>query len=116
MKTAGREAGKYCTIVKKIDENFVMVTGPKEVTGIRKRKCNIEHLEPTEIMIKIKADETDASISKEYEKEGVFSKLKFQKRERVKEKTEKPKEEKKEVKKDSKKETAKEKKPKAKKE
>ncbi len=42
VKTAGREAGKYCVVLEVVDKNFVIVQGPK----VRKRKCNIAHLEP----------------------------------------------------------------------
>lgn len=44
-KTAGREKGLYCVIVEKLDDNFVIVSGPKTVTRVRRRKCNIAHLD-----------------------------------------------------------------------
>ncbi len=50
VKTAGREAGKYCVVLEVVDENFVIVQGPK----VRKRKCNIAHLEPLPEKIEIK--------------------------------------------------------------
>ena len=53
LKIAGREAGKYCVIVEPVDESFVLITGPKSITRIKRRKCNIEHLEPTSEMLKI---------------------------------------------------------------
>ncbi|MEM5790964.1 MAG: 50S ribosomal protein L14e, partial [Candidatus Aenigmatarchaeota archaeon] len=34
LKIAGREAGKYCVVLKKIDDNFVLITGPKSLTGV----------------------------------------------------------------------------------
>ena len=46
VKTAGREAGRYCIVLKKEGEMFVLVPCPKEVTGVRQRRCNIAHLEP----------------------------------------------------------------------
>ncbi len=42
VKIAGREAGRYCAVLDVIDNNFVVVEGPK----VRKRKCNVAHLEP----------------------------------------------------------------------
>ena len=36
MKTAGREAGKYCVILKKEDANFMLVTGPRELTQVKR--------------------------------------------------------------------------------
>ena len=50
IKTAGREAGKYCVVLEVIDENFVIVQGPK----VRKRRCNIAHLEALPEKIEIK--------------------------------------------------------------
>ena len=43
VKTAGREAGKICVIVDILDKNFVIVDGL-----VKRRRCNIKHLEPTE--------------------------------------------------------------------
>ena len=40
MKIAGRDAGRAGLIVEVIDKNFVVVDG-----NVRKRKCNIRHLE-----------------------------------------------------------------------
>jgi len=99
VKTAGREAGKHCVIVKKIDEKFVMVTGPKEVTNVRRRKCNIHHLEPLMIKIDIKPDASDEEIIKVYEKEKIYEKLGIEKPKPKPKKEEKPKETKPEKKK-----------------
>ncbi len=75
VKTAGREAGRYCVIVKKVDANFVMVTGPKSVTKVRRRKCNIDHLEPLMEKISIKADASDEEVAKVYKSDGILAKL-----------------------------------------
>ena len=75
MKVAGREAGSICCVVKPIDKTFVMVTGPKLVTGIKRRKCNIEHLEPTEIKLDVKADATDDEIIEAYKKSNILTKF-----------------------------------------
>ncbi len=99
VKTAGREAGKHCVIVKKIDEKFVMVTGPREVTNVRRRKCNIHHLEPLMIKIDIKPDASDEEIIKVYEKEKIYEKLGIEKPKPKPKKEEKPKETKPEKKK-----------------
>jgi large subunit ribosomal protein L14e len=75
MKIAGREAGKYCVVLTKAKDNFVQITGPKVLTGVKRRRCNVEHLEPTEYMIKIKEEETDNVVISTLKKEGFFSKL-----------------------------------------
>ena len=62
VKTAGRTAGKFCIVTKLIDDNFVEITGPKELTGIKKNKCNIKHLEATENTIKINDNADDKTI------------------------------------------------------
>ena len=40
LKTAGREAGSYCVVLKKVDKEFVLVTGPRAVTSVRRRRCS----------------------------------------------------------------------------
>ncbi len=53
VKLYGREAGRKCVIVDIIDENFVVITGPKNLTGVRRRKANIDHIEPLDKKIEI---------------------------------------------------------------
>ncbi|MEM5874937.1 MAG: 50S ribosomal protein L14e [Candidatus Aenigmatarchaeota archaeon] len=74
-KIAGREAGKYCVVLKKIDENFVLVTGPKQITGVKRRKCNITHLQPTEYKIEIKEEASDEEVAKVMDEQGILTKL-----------------------------------------
>ena len=62
MKTAGREAGKYCVVLKKEDPGFVLVTGPRSLTKVKRRKCNVHHLEPLVEKVKIKAEASDAEV------------------------------------------------------
>lgn len=88
IKTAGREAGKYCVIVKKVDENFVMITGPKSLTRVKRRRCNINHLEPMAEKIDIKSDASDTDILKAYQEASIFVKLGMEKPKKAKEKPE----------------------------
>ncbi len=62
VKIAGREANRACVVVDIIDENFVLVTGPKAVTGVKRRRCNIKHLEPTKYKIDIKRGASDKEV------------------------------------------------------
>ena len=39
-KLLGREADKNCVIVEVVNKNFVVVSGPKELTGVKRRRCN----------------------------------------------------------------------------
>jgi large subunit ribosomal protein L14e len=64
IKTAGREKGKKCVIVDVIDKNFVLITGPKSLTGVKRRRVNIKHLKPTEEKIKIKKGASDEAVLK----------------------------------------------------
>jgi len=64
VKLTGREAGKKCVVVDVVDRNFVLVTGPKQVNGVRRRRVNINHVEPTEHKINIKRGESDEEVAK----------------------------------------------------
>lgn len=64
VKTRGREAGRRCVILDIIDRNFVLVTGPKNVTGVRRRRANINHLRPTDEIIKIRRGASDEEVYK----------------------------------------------------
>jgi large subunit ribosomal protein L14e len=79
LKIAGREAGKYCVIVKKIDEKFVLVTGPRNVTRVKRRRCNIGHLEPLQETIKIRSDAPDEDVEKAFEAGSIYTKLSIEK-------------------------------------
>ncbi|MEM4700191.1 MAG: 50S ribosomal protein L14e [Candidatus Nezhaarchaeales archaeon] len=72
VKTAGREAGLKCVIVDLIDENFVLVTGPKDVSGVKRRRANIGHLMPLERVLKIQRGASDEEVRKALEAEGML--------------------------------------------
>ncbi|MCF8884178.1 MAG: 50S ribosomal protein L14e [Nitrososphaerota archaeon] len=67
VKTAGREASRKCVIVSVIDKNFVVVTGPKTLTGVRRRKVNIAHLAFTPYRINIPENASDEEVLKALE-------------------------------------------------
>jgi large subunit ribosomal protein L14e len=62
VKLAGREAGRKCVIVDIIDKSFVLITGPKEVTGVKRRRTNVNHIEPLRDKIKIKRGASDEEV------------------------------------------------------
>lgn len=100
MKIAGREAGKYCIVLKKEEPGFVLITGPKSLTKVKRRKCNIHHLEPLVEKIKIKAEASDEDILKAYKEANLLEKLGLKvKVEKKAEHKKEPKAEKNEVKK-----------------
>ncbi len=71
LKVAGREAGRKCVIVDIIDENFVLITGPKSLTGVKRRRVNIKHIEPLDKRIKIKRGASDEEVLKAIAEEGL---------------------------------------------
>lgn len=62
VKTVGRDARKNCVVVDILDKNFVLVTGPEALTGVRRRRVNIKHLEPTTEQVKVKRAATDEEV------------------------------------------------------
>ncbi len=76
VKIAGREAGHKCVIVDLIDKNFVLATGPKEVTGVKRRRVNISHIEPTKDKIDIDRGVSDEDIAKALDASGKTEEMK----------------------------------------
>jgi large subunit ribosomal protein L14e len=76
VKTRGREAGKKCVIVDIIDDKFVLVTGPKKVNGVKRRRSNIKHLEPTENKIELKAGASDDEVMEALSKQNLLEYMK----------------------------------------
>ena len=75
VKIAGREAGRRCVIVDVIDKNFVLVTGPMKVSGVRRRRTNISHIEPMPSKIKIKKGAGDDEVLEALEKAGLLDEM-----------------------------------------
>jgi large subunit ribosomal protein L14e len=79
VKLKGRDAGRKCVIVNIIDKNYVLVTGPKNLTGVRRRKVNIDHLLLLPQQLKINKAASDDEVIKalqesnllEFMKEGI---------------------------------------------
>ncbi|MEM2815963.1 MAG: 50S ribosomal protein L14e [Candidatus Bathyarchaeia archaeon] len=72
VKVAGREAGMKCVIVDVIDKNFVLVTGPKSITGVKRRRSNINHLEPLAQKIDIKRGASDEEVIEALKAKGLL--------------------------------------------
>ncbi|ADM27026.1 LSU ribosomal protein L14E [Ignisphaera aggregans DSM 17230] len=71
VKIMGREAGRKCVIVDIIDENFVLITGPKSLTGVKRRRCNINHIEVLDKKIDIQKGASDEEVLKALESAGL---------------------------------------------
>lgn len=78
IKVTGRESGQKCVIVDLIDKNFVLVTGPKKVSGIKRRRSNVNHVEVTEDVIDIDRGASDADIVKALKAAGKIEEMKEQ--------------------------------------
>ena len=72
VKVRGREAGRKCVIVDIIDENFVLITGPKSLTGVKRRRANINHIEPLDKKIDIEKGASDEEVLKALEQAGLI--------------------------------------------
>jgi len=72
VKTRGRDAGRRCVIVSIIDDKFVLVTGPKKLTGVRRRKVNIKHLKPLPKRIRLPKDADDDTVLSVLEKNNLI--------------------------------------------
>ena len=70
VKTLGREVGKRCVIVDVIDKSFVLITGPQALTGVKRRRANVKHLEITEQTVEIPRRATDDQVTKALSKKA----------------------------------------------
>jgi|UniRef100_A0A7J2TB70 LSU ribosomal protein L14E len=76
VKVAGREAGRKCVIVDIIDENFILVTGPKQLTGVKRRRCNLNHVEVLDKKIEIQKGASDEEVLRALEQAGLIDFMK----------------------------------------
>ena len=75
VKVAGRETGRKCVIVDVMDKSFVLVTGPKKVTGVKRRRVNINHVAPTENTVQIKRGASDEEVTQMLEASGKLEEM-----------------------------------------
>ena len=68
VKLAGHEAGKRCVIVDILGNVYVMVSGP----GVKRRRCNIAHLEPLEQKVEITKGASDEDVKRTLEATGLI--------------------------------------------
>lgn len=76
VKLVGREAGRKCIIVDVMDKNFVLITGPKDLTGVKRRRANANHVEPLEEKIKIKRGAPDEEVTEALKASGKLEEVK----------------------------------------
>lgn len=66
IKIAGRDAAKFAVVVDKVDNTYVLIDG-----NVRRKKCNLKHLEFLDKTIKIKKNASSEEVQKELEKLGI---------------------------------------------
>jgi large subunit ribosomal protein L14e len=76
IKQVGREVGKKCVIIDVMDKSFVLVTGPKKVTGIKRRRVNINHVMPLQDKIEVKRGASDDEVAQVLQAEGKLDLMK----------------------------------------
>jgi large subunit ribosomal protein L14e len=75
VKLTGREAGRKCVIIDVIDKSFVLVTGPKNVTGIKRRRSNVNHVEPLQDKISVKRGASDEEVAEALKTAGKLGEM-----------------------------------------
>ena len=75
IKVLGRETGKKCVIVDLVDKNFVLITGPKAVSSIKRRRANISHLELTQEKVDINRGATDEEVTEALKAAGKLEEM-----------------------------------------
>ncbi len=66
VKVAGRDARKKCVIVDVLNDYNVLIDGET-----RRRKCNISHLEPIDLMIELSANADNAAVVAALKEQGI---------------------------------------------
>lgn len=109
LKIAGRDAGKLAVVVNILKKGYVLIDG-----DLRRRKCNILHLEPLGKSVNIKENASTDEVAEELKKNSLIKEIKkrtkkekksvqIKKREKVKERADEIKDGEKKVKKEAKK-------------
>jgi large subunit ribosomal protein L14e len=50
-----------------MDKSFVLVTGPKKITGVKRRRVNLNHVMPLEDKIEVKRGASDEEVTQALE-------------------------------------------------
>ena len=67
VKSTGREAGRKAVIVDILDKNFVIIDG-----NVKRRKCNINHIEILPEKFDIKKGATTEEVKKLFREKGIL--------------------------------------------
>jgi large subunit ribosomal protein L14e len=75
VKQGGRECCTKCVVVDVMDKSFVLVTGPKKLTGVKRRRANINHLMPLVDKIDVKRGASDDEVAQAIEAAGLTEEM-----------------------------------------
>jgi len=67
VKLSGREAGRECLIIDEAEGNLVMIDG-----DVKRRKCNLEHLDISEKILKIKRNAPTSDVQSAMREAGII--------------------------------------------
>lgn len=70
VKQAGREQGKKCVIIDVMDKSYILVTGPKKLTGVKRKRVNLNHVAPLVDKIDLKRGASDEEVAQALEAAG----------------------------------------------
>ena len=76
VKKLGREAGRKCIVIDIIDKSFVLVTGPQALSGVKRRRANVNHLEPMAVKLNVARQASDEDVIVAVEAEGKTEEMK----------------------------------------
>ena len=63
VKQGGRECCTKCVVIDVMDKSFVLITGPKAVTGVKRKRANINHIMPLEDKLDLKRGASDDEVT-----------------------------------------------------
>ena len=75
VKQVGRENGKKCVIIDVMDKSFVLITGPKKVTGVKRRRVNINHVMPLQDKVDVKRGASDEEVAQVLDSAGKLQEM-----------------------------------------
>lgn len=66
IKICGRDSSQMGIVIDNVDNTYVLIDG-----NVRRKKCNIKHLEALDKVLKIKEKASSEEVKKALEKEGI---------------------------------------------
>lgn len=76
IKTAGRENGKKCVIIDVMDKSFALITGPKTITGVKRKRVNLGHVLPLDDRIDLRRGASDDEVTSVLTTSGKLEEMK----------------------------------------